>query len=378
MKTRAQPPSGNIAGLMDIREATRAYEQWLAGHVRLLRDDLRLKHVAMAKGAFPFLRATFYRWSQIWPRLCPALAKAPVVLGVGDLHLENFGTWRDTEGRLIWGVNDFDEAHPMPYPLDLVRLATSALIALGEDHLSCKSGRACNAILDGYLEGLRKDAEPFVLAERNRWLRRLAHNELREPVRFWRKLESMGALSKLPPSQVISALAETLPHRTRQCTLLHRQAGLGSLGRERATLIGNCRGSLVAREAKTLAPSAWLWAGNGTETKKLWYEVIAKKAIRVPDPCLRLCGHWVLRRLAPDCSRIELSDLPRQRDELRLLWAMGKETANIHQGSRTALRQVKKHLARQPKRWLREAAEIMAKATYLDWKEWRATYRWRR
>ena len=31
-------------------------------------------------------------------------------LSVGDLHVENFGTWRDSEGRLIWGINDFDEA----------------------------------------------------------------------------------------------------------------------------------------------------------------------------------------------------------------------------------------------------------------------------
>jgi len=36
------------------------------------------------------------------------------VLAVGDLHVENFGTWRDAEGRLIWGVNDFDEAWRLP------------------------------------------------------------------------------------------------------------------------------------------------------------------------------------------------------------------------------------------------------------------------
>jgi uncharacterized protein (DUF2252 family) len=24
--------------------------------------------------------------------------------------VENFGAWRDVEGRLIWGINDFDEA----------------------------------------------------------------------------------------------------------------------------------------------------------------------------------------------------------------------------------------------------------------------------
>ena len=50
---------------------------------------------------------------------------APQILWVGDLHLENCGTWRDVDGRLVWGVNDFDEAAVMPYVFDLVRLAAS-------------------------------------------------------------------------------------------------------------------------------------------------------------------------------------------------------------------------------------------------------------
>jgi uncharacterized protein (DUF2252 family) len=35
----------------------------------------------------------------------------------------------DIEGRLCWGVDDFDESYPLPYTKDLVRLATSAKIA---------------------------------------------------------------------------------------------------------------------------------------------------------------------------------------------------------------------------------------------------------
>jgi len=83
----------------------------------------------MAEGLFAFFRATFYRWIQCWPAVCETENEAPQVLSVGDIHVENFGTWRDAEGRLIWGVNDFDEAWPLPYTNDLVRLATSALIA---------------------------------------------------------------------------------------------------------------------------------------------------------------------------------------------------------------------------------------------------------
>ena len=39
---------------------------------------------------FPFFRATFYRWAQLYPEVCADCADAPEVLAVGDLHVENF------------------------------------------------------------------------------------------------------------------------------------------------------------------------------------------------------------------------------------------------------------------------------------------------
>jgi hypothetical protein len=95
---------------MNIDLATQKYEAWLREQMPLIRADLALKHRMMAESAFRFFRGTFYRWAQLFPRVCPSLMDAPRPLAVGDLHVENFGTWRDSEGRLIWGVNDFDEA----------------------------------------------------------------------------------------------------------------------------------------------------------------------------------------------------------------------------------------------------------------------------
>ena len=89
---------------MNIVKATRKYEDWLRLHTSVVESDLRLKHQRMKESAFIFLRATFYRWVQMWPEICSDIARAPMVLAVGDLHIENFGTWRDIEGRLIWGV----------------------------------------------------------------------------------------------------------------------------------------------------------------------------------------------------------------------------------------------------------------------------------
>jgi len=80
---------------MNIFKATADFEHWLAGQLPIIRQDLALKHQHPAEAAFPFFRATFYRWLQLWPGLCGHLAKAPAVLGAGDLHIENFGTWRN-------------------------------------------------------------------------------------------------------------------------------------------------------------------------------------------------------------------------------------------------------------------------------------------
>jgi uncharacterized protein (DUF2252 family) len=110
---------------MNIVKATKKYEDWLGLHIPIVGRDLRLKHEQMAAALFPFFRATFYRWVQVWPEVCAELDRVPHILSVGDLHVENFGTWRDTDGRLVWGVNDFDEACVFPYTMDLVRLATS-------------------------------------------------------------------------------------------------------------------------------------------------------------------------------------------------------------------------------------------------------------
>jgi hypothetical protein len=97
-----------------ITAATLRYERWVRKRVDVVEADLQLKHKEMASSLFAFLRATFYRWASLWPAVCPDLGEAPRVRAVGDLHVENFSTWRDTEGRLVWGVNDFASNKVIP------------------------------------------------------------------------------------------------------------------------------------------------------------------------------------------------------------------------------------------------------------------------
>jgi Uncharacterized protein conserved in bacteria (DUF2252) len=301
----------------------------------------------MATTPFRFLRASFYRWAQHWPGVCPALTEAPHVLAVGDLHIDNFGTWRDAEGRLVWGINDFDEAFAMPYTNDLVRLATSALLATRESALVIKPGRACAAILEGYRAGIKTGGNAFILEKEHRWLRQLAVGALRDPTAFWARMDVLPDCVGTPPSKVVKLLAASLPERGLEFRVAHRVAGLGSLGRQRFVALAEWHGGKVAREAKALAKSAYRWATGATKADKIYYKAALRRAIRCPDPSVEIHGDWLIRRLAPDCSRIELTGVGKRAHEADLLKAMGRETANIHLGSGVS-NAIRRDLAHRP------------------------------
>src|SRR5262249_15101067 len=82
-----------------------AFEAWMRKRTDVSRKLIKKKHRKMCEGPFPFLRATFYRWIEQWPRVCPRLADRDedVLLAVGDLHVENFGVWRNSRQRLRLG-----------------------------------------------------------------------------------------------------------------------------------------------------------------------------------------------------------------------------------------------------------------------------------
>ncbi len=351
---------------MNIKRATERYESWLGRRLRLVTADLDLKHREMRSAPFPFFRATFYRWAQTWEKISGGAARGPRVLAVGDLHVENFGTWRDIEGRLIWGINDFDEAWQLPYTNDLVRLATSALLA----EMNCDPKAGVEAVRKGYADGVAAGGCPFALAEHHPVLRGMAVERLHEPERYWEKLHALPDFEGDVPAGAVKAIARMLPEAKIEYRVVHRVAGLGSLGRERYVALAEWRGGSIAREAKALAPSAQVWADGGSSAP-IHYQDILDSAVRARDPFVRLQKRWIVRRLAPDCSRIELSALPKQHDSLRLLHAMGFETANIHLGS-IRQRTLAADLKKRPRGWLFRASQAMRKAVLADFEAFRA------
>lgn len=373
---QAQPETTQLPNIL---EASEDFEHWVAKQVQVLPADLTLKHRHMAEAVFPFLRATFYRWAQLWPEVCPELARAPQVLAVGDLHVENFGTWRDAEGRLVWGVNDFDEAWPASYAADLVRLTASAYLAIKDQHLVIRRREGREAIESGYRDAIAKGGGPYVLAEKHNWLRKVALSKLRDPIRFWQKIEACPDFRGKLPHSIHELLHGCMPLKQPTLAMKTRIAGLGSLGHARVLGLSQWHGAHIVREAKQLTRSAWLWAQSrgkkpATGREQLQQEILIKRAVRIPDPHMHFLNGWVVRRLAPDCCHIELCSLPEERDEERLLYAMGWETANLHLGSSEEGSSLKKDLAGRKGRWLRDAAKAMAEATTKDWKLWRKAW----
>ena len=89
-------------------------------------------------------------------------------------------------------------------------------------------------------------------------LRRDAHSELRDPVRFW------TAMNDLPPARRPLAAAVSLLRRQfrndEAPRYVTRRAGLGSLGHPRIVAIAEHSGGWIAREAKELVASGVAWA----------------------------------------------------------------------------------------------------------------------
>ncbi|MFZ0712139.1 MAG: DUF2252 family protein [Terrimicrobiaceae bacterium] len=369
---------------MNIIESTVFYESWLADQTSLQNKQLDRKHEQMASGPFRFLRATFYRWLQRWRKVCANLhgRQEDALLAVGDSHVENFGIWRDSRNRLVWGINDFDEACQLPFTLDLVRLATSILLAAEAVEIEAPSDTVTEHLIAGYEDGIKAAGAPILLEEGicNELLA-LASAVKEPPERFWIKTlnddDNPEIKSKELPKGLEDIFRSALPRGSAPVYRRQRRpGGLGSLGRRRYTaVLKQGDGSCTAREAKALVPSALSWLEMRPAATSLSATML-QRAVRSPDPWLVVHDRWLVRQLTPDAVKI---GLPASREDSRLVFApallraMGFETANIHLGSRSpvdlqkALERLRLDLGDG---WLATATGRMEKVTRKDYLTW--------
>src|ERR1700760_2513009 len=98
-----------------------------------------LKYRLMMENAFRFFRGTCHLFYEDLAA-AEGFPKAPPGWICGDLHLENFGSYRRDNNQVYFDLNDFDEAILAPVTWEVVRLVTS--IFVGFESLGIEARRA--------------------------------------------------------------------------------------------------------------------------------------------------------------------------------------------------------------------------------------------
>ncbi len=117
---------------------------------------LKLKYQAMRSDVFSFFRGTCHLFYEDFPT-DSTLNNAPLVWICGDLHLENFGSYKGDNRLVYFDINDFDEAALAPCSWDLARFLTSVFVGIhtlgvkGSDEICL-----CNSFLEAYITALAK------------------------------------------------------------------------------------------------------------------------------------------------------------------------------------------------------------------------------
>ena len=169
-----------------MHDSTRILLEYNAG-----RDPERLtrKLDAIAADPFSFFRGTnnLYAASLADAAL---LHDAPRTLVCGDLHLENFGSFKGDNGLVYFDMNDFDEALAAPFTVDLVRVLSSLQVASFSWKLADEDAHhLCRRFLDTYAATL-VDGKP-------RWVERAtATGIVRDLLRALRKRNRAAYLAQ--------------------------------------------------------------------------------------------------------------------------------------------------------------------------------------
>lgn len=346
----------------DAGALTADYEEWLGDRIPLDAAELERKHAEMAAHEYRFLRGTYYLWLDRLAEHVPEALAGSRVPVVGDLHVENFGTWRDADQVRRWGVNDFDELAIGPVLPDLIRLATSAVLA---PHIAVEDKEVCATVLDTWARATPRAA--IDLDENGAGHLRGLVPAFADADRFYARLGT-GAPADLPADVVAAASAVAEPGW--RPTWHHHEAGTGSLGHRRVVGVGPAAdGAMHAREAKELGPGTSTWAAarvariDWPQAHDGLYEQVRAR-IAGPGAAARVAD-WQVRDLAPDVVRIELTGLD-GRPATRLLRAMARATADVHGVDVAGFAAAVTEVERLGHAGFRDAVDTMAGLTRAD------------
>ena len=322
-------------------------------------ERLALKYKAMRANPFAFLRGTCHLF---YDGLAPArVPSSPLVWACGDLHLENFGSYKGDNRLVYFDINDFDEAALAPCAWDLVRLLTSVLVAVGTLGVDAAAAlRLCKDFVDAYARALATGKARWIERETAQGMVRELLDSLRERNRVQfldRRTERSGKTRKLridgkkalpvdaAQRRRIEAFmkrfapAQPDPEFYRLRDVARRIAGTGSLGVDRYVLLVEGKGSPDANyllDLKRALPSSLAPHVNVVQPR--WENeaqrvvVLQERVQAVPSAFLRAVtiegNAYVIKGLLPSENRVAIELWHGRIDHLRnLMTSMGEVVA---------------------------------------------------
>jgi len=127
-----------------------------------LPDKLQLKYEFMSENMFRFYRGTCHLFYEDLHQY-GSIVSSPLTWICGDLHLENFGSYKGDNRLVYFDLNDFDEACLAPASFELSRVITSILVAFSS--LKIKESEAvtmAKLFLNTYSETLKKGKAYYI------------------------------------------------------------------------------------------------------------------------------------------------------------------------------------------------------------------------
>ena len=377
-------------------------------------ERLLLKYKAMQKNPLAFFRGTCHLFCEDWPRT-HALNDAPAVWTCGDLHLENFGTYKGDNRLTYFDIADFDEALLAPCTWDLVRLIASALITARLYDLRTAHTRAFVGMFqDAYAAALRDGKARWIERAVARGLIRDGFRALEGRTRrgFVKARTAVGSAARelridgkhtLPVdaadrARIRGFMREFARQRVdpaffKVVDLARRVAGTGSLGLERYTILIRGRGGRAGRfllDLKVAAPSA-LTPHERTRQPRWPSEaariVAVQRRMQAITPALLHAASigaksYVLRELMPSQDKLDLAALDGRRglldmlaQDLGFLVAWAELRSSGRDGSATVDELIEFSQRQRYRRLIVDHARWYAQTAQSDWKVFREAYR---
>lgn len=227
-------------------------------------ERLQMKYRKMRADAFAFMRGTCHLFYARLPTH-GIFASAPLAWVCGDLHVENFGSYKGDNRLVYFDLNDFDEAALAPVTWELVRFLTSLRVATGSFPMSdLEADDSCVAFVDAYAGALANGKAFWVERETAIGLVRNLLNRLRDRKRLefldsYTHLRGKRRILRIDEGKALAvsdtqdamirdfmagyAQAQPDPGFYRVLNVARRVAGTGSLGVDRYIVLVAGKGS---------------------------------------------------------------------------------------------------------------------------------------